>query len=168
MPLPIRSRRYAAQRTIDLAIVTRHSTQGFTPALHHLHAYGPPRERTIAWHDPTATVEPGRRLSGHDYLTPTLEPAATRASDRVTTIELKVSFLPPVRAGDTLLAHGWITKPGRCIAFAEADLRDGENQLVATASSSLLVITRPATEQRDASDGNTVPQAREERDRGNS
>jgi len=74
-----------------------------------------------------------------------------------------VSFLRPVQTGETLLAHGWITKSGRRVAFAEADLRDSEDQLVATASSSLLVTTTPATPQPEASEGNSAPRARERR-----
>ncbi|MBV9919017.1 MAG: PaaI family thioesterase [Solirubrobacterales bacterium] len=197
--------------------MTRRDTRGLTPALHHTD--GPPRERTITWHDPTAAVDLGRRLSGRDYLAAIKngqlpEPPIVRlagiealhiqpgdtlyrciadqsflnpiglvhgglactlldyaaasallatlpAEASFTTIELKVSFLRPVRAGDTLLAHGWITKPGQRIAFAEADLRSGRGKLVATASSSLLVTTTLATPQSNASEGNTAPRASE-------
>lgn len=57
-----------------------------------------------------------------------------------TSIEIKVSYLRSVRAGDVLLAHGWVTKPGSRITFAEADVRDSNDRLVATASSTLLLI----------------------------
>ncbi|MET8425323.1 PaaI family thioesterase [Nocardia sp. NPDC004860] len=57
-----------------------------------------------------------------------------------TTIEIKVSYLRAVRAGDELLVHGWVVKPGSRIAFAEADIRSAEGKTVATASTSLLVI----------------------------
>lgn len=58
-----------------------------------------------------------------------------------TSIELKVSYVRPIHA-DTgeIHAHGWVTKPGRRVAFAEGDVRDGDGKLLATASSSLLVI----------------------------
>ncbi len=39
-----------------------------------------------------------------------------------------------------LTAHGWVTKPGRRVAFAEGDVRDAAGKLVATATSSLLVM----------------------------
>jgi uncharacterized protein (TIGR00369 family) len=55
------------------------------------------------------------------------------------TIEIKVSFLRPVRAGDELLAHGWVTKPGSQIAFAEADAKDNAGRTVATATTSCLI-----------------------------
>ena len=60
-----------------------------------------------------------------------------------TSIELKVNYLRPVH-GDTgqLRARGWVTKPGRRVAFAEADVRDSAGKVVASASGSCLVMTR--------------------------
>ena len=46
--------------------------------------------------------------------------------------------LPPVRA------HGWIVKSGRRAAFAEADVRTVDGDLLATASSTCLVFPIPA------------------------
>ncbi|ADB53233.1 PaaI family thioesterase [Conexibacter woesei] len=56
-------------------------------------------------------------------------------------IELKVSYVRPIHA-DTgeVLSRGWVTKPGRRVAFAEGDVRDRDGKLLASASSSLLVI----------------------------
>lgn len=56
-----------------------------------------------------------------------------------TTIDLSVSYLRAVRAGDELLTHGWVSKPGSRVCFAEADVRTPGGKLVAKASSSLLV-----------------------------
>lgn len=57
-----------------------------------------------------------------------------------TSIEIKVSYLRGVHAGVPLRARGWVTKPGRRIAFAEAEITDPDGKVVATASSSLLII----------------------------
>jgi uncharacterized protein (TIGR00369 family) len=59
-----------------------------------------------------------------------------------TSIELKVNYLRPVH-GDTgeLRARGWVTKPGRRVAFADADLRDGAGKIFATATGSCLIMT---------------------------
>ena len=57
-----------------------------------------------------------------------------------TSIEIKVNYLRPVRAGIELFAHGWVTKPGRRVAFAEGDVRDADGVVLATASSTLLVM----------------------------
>lgn len=66
------------------------------------------------------------------------------AGTAYSSIEIKVNFLRPVHA-DTgeLHAHGWVTKPGRRVAFAEGDVRDGAQKLLATASSSLLILASP-------------------------
>ena len=57
-----------------------------------------------------------------------------------TSVEIKVSYLRPVRGGVELTAHGWVTKPGRRVAFAEADVRDPSGVVLATASSTCLVM----------------------------
>lgn len=58
-----------------------------------------------------------------------------------TSLEIKVSFLRPITA-DTgqVTAHGWITRRGRTAAFAEADIRDQSGRVLATASSTCLII----------------------------
>lgn len=59
-----------------------------------------------------------------------------------TSLEIKVSYLRPVRAGEgELTATGRVTKPGRRAAFAEGEVRDEQNRLVATGSSTCLVFT---------------------------
>lgn len=58
-----------------------------------------------------------------------------------TTLELKVSFLRPVTADTgTVTAHGWVTKAGRNAAFVEADLRDAAGRVLATATSTCLIV----------------------------
>ena len=61
-----------------------------------------------------------------------------------TSLEIKVSYLRPVRLGEgDLVAVGRVTKPGRRAAFADGEVRDGQGRLVATASSTLLVFPLP-------------------------
>jgi uncharacterized protein (TIGR00369 family) len=57
-------------------------------------------------------------------------------------IGITVNFLRPVtlRSG-TLVATGRVVKPGRRVATATAEIVDGNGNLVATASSSCLIIT---------------------------
>lgn len=58
-----------------------------------------------------------------------------------TTLELKVSFLRPVTVDTgSVTAHGWVTKSGRNAAFVEADLRDSAGRVLATASSTCLLV----------------------------
>ena len=57
-----------------------------------------------------------------------------------TSLEIKVNYLRPIHGGLELIAHGWVTKPGRRAAFAEGDIRDAAGTLLATASSTCLVM----------------------------
>jgi uncharacterized protein (TIGR00369 family) len=58
-----------------------------------------------------------------------------------TSIEIKVNYLRAVtRDTGTLTAVGTVTKGGRRVVFADATVTDARGRLVATASSSLLVI----------------------------
>ena len=58
-----------------------------------------------------------------------------------TSIELKVNYLRPVHGSSgELHARGWITKPGRRVAFADGEVRDASGKLVATASGTCLVM----------------------------
>jgi len=57
-----------------------------------------------------------------------------------TSIDIAVSYLRPVSLeSGTLTATGRVVKPGRRVAFAEAQIHDGSRSLVATATSSCLV-----------------------------
>ncbi|MGX6447007.1 PaaI family thioesterase [Patulibacter sp. S7RM1-6] len=61
-----------------------------------------------------------------------------------TSIEIKVSYLRGVTAATgEVTARGRVTKPGRRVAFAEGDVRDADGKVLATASSSFLVIAPP-------------------------
>ncbi|ABD10210.1 aromatic compound degradation protein PaaI [Frankia sp. CcI156] len=65
-----------------------------------------------------------------------------------TSIEIKVNYLRPVRVvvgrPSRLTAHGWVTRPGRRVAFAEGDVRDDQGKVVATASSTCLIMGETA------------------------
>jgi uncharacterized protein (TIGR00369 family) len=57
-------------------------------------------------------------------------------------IELKVSFLAPLHAGERTEVRGSVLRIGRRVAFAEAHAYDAHGQLVGHATTTL-VITRP-------------------------
>ena len=57
----------------------------------------------------------------------------------VATLEIKVSYLEVSRPGE-LFARGTITRSGKTITFLEAELRDADGKLLATASSTARVI----------------------------
>lgn len=68
-----------------------------------------------------------------------------------TSIEIKVNYLRAVSAGQgPLAACGRVTKRGRRIAFAEGEIRDSSDRLVATAQSSCLIIEPEGRESRES------------------
>ena len=61
-----------------------------------------------------------------------------------TSIDLNVSYLRPVTVDSGILrATGLVTKPGRRVAFSKAEIVDQAGKLVATATTSCLVMDRP-------------------------
>lgn len=66
------------------------------------------------------------------------------AGSAYTSIDLHVSYLRPVTSASGILrATGQVTKPGRRVAFAEAEIVDGSGKVVATATGSCLVMDVP-------------------------
>jgi uncharacterized protein (TIGR00369 family) len=64
-----------------------------------------------------------------------------------TSIDLQVSYLRSVTTGSgKLVAVGRVTKPGRRVAFATGEVRDGNDRLVASGSGSCLIL--PAADVR--------------------
>ncbi len=64
------------------------------------------------------------------------------AGSAYTSIEIKVNYLRALHAKTgALRVHGWVTKPGRRVAFGEADVRDAAGTIYATASSTCLVMS---------------------------
>lgn len=58
-----------------------------------------------------------------------------------TSIELKVNFLRAISASaGEIRAHGWVVKAGSRVAFAEGDIRDAQGKVLATASSTCLIM----------------------------
>lgn len=57
-----------------------------------------------------------------------------------TSIDITISYLRSPRVGEELVATGRVTKPGRRVAFAEGEIRDGDDKLIATATGSCLVM----------------------------
>jgi uncharacterized protein (TIGR00369 family) len=71
--------------------------------------------------------------------------AVTMVGDRRVTVantEMKVSFIRAAKVHDILTCVATVLKPGRVISFLEATIRDGDDQLIATASSTYLIRER--------------------------
>jgi uncharacterized protein (TIGR00369 family) len=59
------------------------------------------------------------------------------------TVEIKVNYLRPVAAG-TLVAEARLVHAGRSLAFMEASLRNGDGDLLATATSTARLVRSKA------------------------
>src|SRR6476469_6063131 len=57
-----------------------------------------------------------------------------------TSLEIKFNYLRPIHGGVGLVAHGWVSKAGRRGGCAEGDLRDAEGRVLATATSTCLIM----------------------------
>ncbi|WP_250285683.1 MULTISPECIES: PaaI family thioesterase [unclassified Frankia] len=94
-------------------------------------------------YNPLGTVHGGLVCTLLDTVTGCSVHTTLPAGSGYTSIEIKVNYLRPVRVVSgrpaELTAHGWVTKPGRRVAFAEGDVRDAAGKVVATASSTFLV-----------------------------
>ncbi len=58
-------------------------------------------------------------------------------------VEMKTSFMAPVRVGATLICTASVVSGGRRVAFAEAEVVDDGGTVVARASSTYLFTDRP-------------------------
>jgi uncharacterized protein (TIGR00369 family) len=94
-------------------------------------------------YNPLGVVHGGLVCTMLDTVTACAVQTTLPAGVGLTSIEIKVNYLRPVRlTGDgapELRARGWVTKPGRRVSFAEGDVRDADGKVVATASSTCLV-----------------------------
>lgn len=66
----------------------------------------------------------------------------------MTTVELKVNYLSPVKSGK-LLAEGRCVRLGRSLGLGEADVRDLNGNLVAHATTTLMVLPKLALVDQD-------------------
>ena len=73
--------------------------------------------------------------------------ASLDEGETFTTLELKINFLKPVRAG-RLVATGRIVKGGHIVGLVECDVVDDKERLVARASSTCMTLRGEAAEGR--------------------
>jgi uncharacterized protein (TIGR00369 family) len=94
-----------------------------------------------AAYNPIGLVHGGLVCTLADTVTGCAVQTTLEAGYAFTSIDLNVSYLRAVTVNSgTLRATGVVTRPGRRVAFATAEIVDGTGKVVATASSSCLVI----------------------------
>ena len=96
-------------------------------------------------YNPIGTVHGGYAATLLDSACGCAAHSKLSADQAYTTLELKVSYLRPITM-DTgpLLAEGRVISIGRRVAFTEAALKDANQRVYATATSTLLVLDRPS------------------------
>lgn len=92
-------------------------------------------------YNPIGTVHGGLACTLLDSVLGCAVHSTLAAGVGYTSIELKVNYLRGISA-DTgpITARGWVTKPGRRVAFSDAELVDAEGKTLATATGSCLII----------------------------
>ncbi|MDV6330077.1 PaaI family thioesterase [Asticcacaulis sp. 201] len=94
-------------------------------------------------YNPIGTVHGGYAATLLDSVCGCAVQSKLSASQIYTTLELKVGYLRPITADTGLLrAEGRVQQVGRRAAFAEADIKDRTGRILATATSTLLVMER--------------------------
>lgn len=96
-------------------------------------------------HLATPTVAHGGAIAG--FMDGVLGVAALSAVAEdhklVATIEFKISYLAPAKAGDLLTGVGKVIKKGKRIVFAEADIFNQQKELVAKGSGTFTSYPQP-------------------------
>jgi uncharacterized protein (TIGR00369 family) len=92
-------------------------------------------------YNPLGMVHGGLACTLLDTVTGCAAHTTLEAGQGYTSIEISVKYLRPITAeGGVLTAVGTVTKPGRRVIFADGAITDAAGRLLATASSSLLVL----------------------------
>ena len=98
-------------------------------------------------YNPIGTVHGGYVCTLADTVAACAVHTTLDAGTIYTSIDLNVSYTRPVtRDSGTLRAVGTVVKPGRRVAFCRADIFDGAGKVVATATSSCLVMPGAAAD----------------------
>jgi len=101
---------------------------------------GNPDERT---YNPMGTVHGGYAATLLDSACGIATHSKLAPGQSYTTLELKVAYHRPITASTgSVRAIGTVTSIGRRVAFAEAKLMDANGRILASASSTLLVMPR--------------------------
>ena len=91
-------------------------------------------------YNPIGTVHGGFAATLLDSACGTAVHTTLRPGEAYTSLEIKVNFLRSItEKTGPVRVHGWVTKTGSRAAFAEAEIRDGDGKLLATASSTCAV-----------------------------
>lgn len=98
-----------------------------------------------AWSNPNGVLHGGVVYTLIDYSMGGAVQPSLPEGDSCASIEVKVSYLAPVREG-TLTAETQVVKQGRNVAFLESKVTDETGRLIATGSGSMFIFRSKAQE----------------------
>ncbi len=61
-------------------------------------------------------------------------------SEQLTTADIKLNFLNPARAGETIIGHGRVVQLGRTLCVSEIEARTEDGRLIAKGMATLVVL----------------------------
>jgi uncharacterized protein (TIGR00369 family) len=98
-----------------------------------------------AWSNPNGVLHGGVVYTLIDYSMGGAVQPSLPEGDSCASIEVKVSYLAPVREG-TLTAETQVVKQGRNVAFLESKVTDETGRLIATGSGSMFILRSASQE----------------------
>lgn len=91
-------------------------------------------------YNPIGTVHGGFAATLLDSACGTAVHTTLRPGQAYTSLEIKVNYLRTITADTGVVrVHGWVVKAGSRAAFAEADVRDADGRVLATATSTCAI-----------------------------
>jgi uncharacterized protein (TIGR00369 family) len=127
----MRARKAATTALLGLYLESLDSTAGTTRYR---------MEVTPQFCNPMGSLQGGIATTALDDAAATAVIARAQRRVGVPTIEFKVSFFGPAKLGQTIWFEGRVLKFGRTITFAEADMLDADQKLLARMSTSVMVV----------------------------
>jgi uncharacterized protein (TIGR00369 family) len=92
------------------------------------------------FNNPIGTVHGGFLAVFADEVMGSCMATTLKEGESFTTAELKINYMKPVNRGETLTGEGFVVRRGRNLAFLEARLMNADRDLVATATSTVVLL----------------------------
>lgn len=94
--------------------------------------------------NPMGVVHGGLAATLIDSATGCAVQSTLAAGEVMTTVDLRVTYVRPLRGGEAVSCVGWVIHQGRSMAMAEAKLTDGEDRLIAYGGATCRIVRATA------------------------
>jgi uncharacterized protein (TIGR00369 family) len=92
------------------------------------------------FNNPIGTVHGGFLATFADEVMGSCMATTLKEGESFTTAELKINYMKPVSVGETLTGEGFVVRRGRNLGFLEAKITNAASDLVATATSTVVLL----------------------------